>query len=299
MVSVIIPTHNRVELLPRAINSVLNQTYQEIEVIVVSDGSTDGTDALMEKYANNSRIKYINYTPAHGGNYARNTGVKMSNGDYVAFLDDDDEWLPTKIEEQMHIFNTSPNIGLVYTGTNVIYENADLQYKSIVHKSGDLGKEILFKNYIGSTTTVMVRKKVFDEAGLFDEKLSANQDYDLWIRVCQIVNIGVVMKPLVNYYNSINSEQISSNTQKYIDAYNQIDLKYANLLKKLSNKELDVLKANREIDLGLRCLRNCDKISAVKYFINSFKYQFRLSAFFYIILSPLNFKYLLKLRQFK
>jgi glycosyltransferase involved in cell wall biosynthesis len=91
-VSVIIPTHNRAKLLERAIKSVLEQTYANFEIIVVSDGSTDETDLIMQKYKNqDARIKYISYYPAKGANHARNIGIKAAEGEYIAFLDDDDE----------------------------------------------------------------------------------------------------------------------------------------------------------------------------------------------------------------
>ena len=86
MVSVIIPTHNRFKLLFRAIESVINQTYNDIEIIVVSDGSTDDTDVFMQRYLDNSRVKYISYSPARGGNYARNRGIEAAEGEYIACL---------------------------------------------------------------------------------------------------------------------------------------------------------------------------------------------------------------------
>ena len=187
MISVVIPTHNRVDLLPRAIRSVQNQTYKDIEIIVVSDGSTDGTDNLMEELSKKDpRIKYISYHPGHNGNYARNQGIMAAHGEYVAFLDDDDEWLPSKLEEQLKIMESDPEIGLVYTGTHSVYVDDGIEYDSYPIYQGDMSKQILYSNYIGSTTTVMLRRQIFEKSGLFDEELPAIQDYDLWIRVCQL-----------------------------------------------------------------------------------------------------------------
>ena len=117
-ISVVIPTHNRVDLLPRAIKSVLEQTYKDIEIVVVSDGSTDGTDEYMKQYADNPNVKYISYHPGRGGNYARNAGFDAAKGEFVAFLDDDDEWGPTKIEKQVALMEADEEVGLVYTGIN-------------------------------------------------------------------------------------------------------------------------------------------------------------------------------------
>ena len=181
MVTAIITTHNRKDLLERAILSVLNQTYKDIELIVVSDGSTDGTDEFMQKYESDKRVRYISYYPGRGGNYARNTGIKTAKGEYVAFLDDDDEWLPTKIEKQVVKIESDSSIGLVYTGTHSIYVDDNVEFDSCPSLQGDMSKQILYNNFAGSTTTVMLRKSILDKSGLFDEELSAIQDYDLWM----------------------------------------------------------------------------------------------------------------------
>ena len=153
MVSVIITTHNRCNLLERAIQSVLNQIYKDFELIVVADGCTDGTDSLMKKYESEKRIQYIHYSPAKGGNYARNKGVQNSRGEFIAFLDDDDEWLPEKLELQVAKIREDPECVLVYTGIRVVYVNECIEYSSIPKANGDLSKVLLFNNIIGSTST--------------------------------------------------------------------------------------------------------------------------------------------------
>ena len=120
LVSVVIPTHNRADLLPRAIDSVLNQTYSNFEIIVVSDGSTDNTEEVVKSYSDkDSRIRFIGYSPARGGNIARNTGIEAAKGEYVAFLDDDDEWMPEKLKKQIKVMESNPDIGLVI----LVYES--------------------------------------------------------------------------------------------------------------------------------------------------------------------------------
>ncbi len=296
MVSVVIPTHNRVDLLPRAIESVLNQTYKDIELIVVSDGSTDGTDELMAKYANDSRIKYINYKPAQGGNYARNTGIKAAKGEYIAFLDDDDEWFPNKLEEQLEVIESHDNIGLVYTGTHVIYADEGVEYPSIPHASGDLSVKILWANCVGSTTTVMVRKSVLDKVGIFDEKLPALQDYDLWIRICQESRVGVVSKELVNYYNYSNSGQVSSNTKKYEEAFRYLNNKYLNLYDQFSNIERRLHQSDIKIALGERNIRNGKSKEARRLLIESMNIKIQRKAIVAFICSFIPYKYLIRLK---
>ena len=298
MISVVIPTHNRVNLLPRAIKSVQNQTVKDVEIIVVSDGSTDGTDALMHEFERqDKRIRFISYSPGRNGNYARNQGVLASKGEFIAFLDDDDEWLPSKLEQQLMLFESDKSIGLVYTGTHVIYVDEKIEYDSNPKSHGDLSKDILFSNCIGSTTTVMVRTSLLKETGGFDENLPAIQDYDLWIRICQKTKVGVVSSALVNYYNYRSSTQVSSNTSKYKDSYSYLNDKYASLLSQLSKKEKQKRFANIQNGLGKRELRNGSKNRAIRCYLSSLKYEFRKKTLIYIILACLGYKNVLKLRK--
>ena len=114
LVSTIIPTHNRSKMLNRSINSVLNQTYSAIECIVIDDGSTDNTVDVIETQKDD-RLIYVSHKSNRGASAARNTGIRHSNGEYISFLDDDDEWLPTKLEKQVELLTNLPNkIGMVY-----------------------------------------------------------------------------------------------------------------------------------------------------------------------------------------
>ena len=140
-ISVIIPTHNRADILPRAIKSIQNQTCPVDEIIVVSDGSTDNTEKVVQKLAEkDSRIQLIAYYPGHNGNYARNKGLEAATGEFIAFLDDDDEWLPKKTELQMKIFEEEPDVGLVYASQNCIYTDTGITYQTQPMYRGDLSK---------------------------------------------------------------------------------------------------------------------------------------------------------------
>lgn len=299
-VSVVIPTHNRVDLLPRAIRSVQNQTFKDFEIIIVSDGSTDGTDELMENLSQkDSRINYISYYPGHNGNYARNTGIKAAKGEYIAFLDDDDEWLPTKLEVQLKMMESDNKIGLVYTGTHSVYADDGIEYDSFPKFHGDMSKQVLYNNFAGSTTTVMLRRSILDKTGLFDEELPAMQDYDLWIRICQIAKVGVISEPMVNYYNYNNSGQISANFEKYEYAYSYINKKYEGLFSKLTPYEMRRKLAGQKISIGRKAFRIGESKIARDYYVQSMKICFRRRTLFYYFLSFLDFKFLLKIRSLK
>ena len=296
MVSVIIPTHNRVDLLPRAIDSVLNQTYNDIEIIVVSDGSTDGTDAFMQRYEASKRIKYINYSPARGGNYARNTGFNAAQGEFVAFLDDDDEWLPTKIEKQVALMESDTSVGLTYTGINCIYVNEDISYPFIPTLKGDLSKEILFQNCVGSTSSVMLRSS-FCQNCRFDENLQALQDFDLWIAVLQGCKADVVSEPMVNYYNYRNQTQVSSSTAKYIQATEYINKKYTDLFGKLTPQEYKLKRMNDIMLLGNKAMRNNSPKEARKFFCKAFHERPSISPVVSWTLSFFGYKNMLRLKS--
>lgn len=270
-VSVVIPTHNRALLLERAIKSVLNQTYPIDEIIVVSDASEDNTDEMMNVLCREySNVIFHSYRPGRGGNYARNCGIQMSKSKYVAFLDDDDEWHPYKIEKQIDLIKNNHKIGLVCTAMNVLHVKEGLKNIYIPPAPYDCEKDILMGNCIGSTTTVMVKKELFDIVGMFDEKLPALQDYDMWIRLAQITKVGVVNEPCVDYYNYPTTNQISSNTNKYIDAEKMITEKYKHLIGKLSNKDLSKRICYFDMMLSKKGMRNGQQRLAIIYGAKAF-----------------------------
>lgn len=298
MISVVIPTHNRAELLPRAINSVLNQTYEDIEIIIVSDGSTDNTSAIVSSYKQkDSRIKYIELMPGSGSNVARNTGIKASSGEYIAFLDDDDEWMPNKIEKQAQILDNDEQVGLVYTGVRIVYVNEHVEYNSLSRKEGDLRKEILFDNCIGTTSTVIFRKCLIEKSGYFDEKLKALQDYDLWIRICQLCNVAVVPEELINYYNYTGTMQISSSTNKYIEAFATINSKYQRYFEMLSEEEKNIKLHNEYMLLSNKSMRNRNGKLAREYLWKDLKLKINKKALAYYCFSFVPYQYLLKMRS--
>lgn len=299
MVSVVIPTHNRCDTLERAILSVLAQSYHDFEIIVVSDGSTDNTKNLVDELSTkDNRITFVEYFPAKGGNHARNVGIHSSKGEFVAFLDDDDEWYPDKLASQLAVMNSSDKIGLVYTGVCSIFINEGIKYNITKKKSGDLSKDILISNYIGTTSTVMAKKKLLDSVGGFDENLKAAQDYDLWIRISQICEVGVVPEIKINYYNYSGNNQISSVTQKYIEADAYINRKYKHLFEGLSEKEKKERKINTYHAFTNRAMRNGDRKQARKYARMALKERVTARNVAYLICSFVPYKTVLYFRRY-
>jgi len=198
-VSVIIPTYNRAHLVGRAIRSVLNQTYQDFEIIVVDDGSTDNTEEVVKGF-NDDRIRYIRHDENRGGAAARNTGIKAAQGEYIAFLDSDDEWLPEKLERQVKAFEKSDSrVGVIYTGSIAVSQNgeATTDYKAPKLR-GSILRELLISNQIiGGGSNVMVKRELLKKLGGFDEALPSCQDWDLWLRLASICQFDFVDAPLV------------------------------------------------------------------------------------------------------
>jgi len=214
-VSVIIPTYNRAHLIGRAIQSVLNQTYQDFEIIVVDDGSTDNTKEIV-KSLDDKRIRYIRHKENKGGGAARNTGIKAAIGEYIAFLDSDDEWLPEKLECQMKVFkNAGSEVGVVYTGFIYIDELGEYTNgQHIPEKRGWIYEDILVENCVGTASTVLVKRKCFEKAGLFDENLPSCQDWEMWIRLAREHQFDFIEDPLVKYH--IHKSRISTDLEAKI-----------------------------------------------------------------------------------
>src|SRR5262245_1090896 len=209
-VSVIIPTHNRSDFLRDAIASVLGQTYQAFELIVVDDASTETTAEVVETF-DDSRIKLFRHDISKGGSAARNTGIVKSTCDYIAFLDDDDEWLPEKLSRQMEVLLSSPpEVGCVYSGyLGVSRSTGTIAGEHIPSKRGDLSKDLLAGNCVGSASSVVLKRECLEKVGLFDEKLPCSQDYDLWIRISNEFLFECVPEALFKYH--IHENKISTN----------------------------------------------------------------------------------------
>lgn len=251
LVSAIITTHNRCDLLKRAIDAALAQTYRDIEVIVVDDASTDNTADVCREYGDKITYVHISKNESRGGNYARNLGIKVSHGKYCAFCDDDDFWLPKKTEEQMCMFENS-QYGLVYCGLIVDYQSDSqrLAFNRMPNQSikGDVSKKILM-SICCNTSSMIVKKDLLYEVGMFDEELKFWQEYELTIRLAQICEFTFVNKALVSYLcNENDSNRLTNKYREWKTAVSYIHKKHKNLYDNLSFKEKLAVKTMVHID---------------------------------------------------
>jgi glycosyltransferase involved in cell wall biosynthesis len=216
LVSVILPTYNRASMLPRAISSALN--YSNIELIVIDDCSSDETETVVRSFED-PRIIYERLEKNSGGSAARNFGIEISLGEFIAFLDDDDEWLPEKLSRQLAVFeNGSSNLGLVYTG--IIYWQNGSVGRNIPKHKGMIYNLQLREDHILSTSTWLVRKSCFedDRVKLFDERLPARQDYDMSLRILRLYAVDFCAECLVRVYLDV-PQRISRNPEKRVEGH--------------------------------------------------------------------------------
>lgn len=256
MVSIIITTYKRpVDILEKAICSVKNQTYQEWELIIVNDYPNDdklvkSIQRCIEEY-NDNRIRYVVHDKNKGACVARNTGIRLAKGEFIAFLDDDDEWCTDKLEKIIPYFNKS-NVGLVYSDVYFVYPNKTKYHKNTPnHKyKNNPFKALLINNYIGSTSFPVMTKKAVIESGMFNADMKACQDLDLWLRISKKFHINYCPIALTKYYFS--DECITKNINNRIESHEKIISKYnkeyvtdkALLHKKYLNIAADALLTN-------------------------------------------------------
>lgn len=197
LVSVVIPTYNAERYLGAAIESVLGQTATDLEVVVVDDGSTDGTEGVVRSYRD--RVKYLKQENT-GVAVARNRGIAESRATYVAFLDADDTWLPGKLERQLEALKSNGRYRLCYAAHAVVDD--DLRPLGVRHsprRSTMIEDLILLGNVVGSICTVLCERNLFDQAGGFDPGLSQCADWEMWLRLAMLTDFLYLDEPLVTY----------------------------------------------------------------------------------------------------
>lgn len=242
MVSAVITTCKRDKtIVRRAIESVLKQTYPNIEIIVVDDSSSsfEGRDAVSEMVRHIEqetlrKVQYIQHETCLGANAARNTGIKNSSGKFIGFLDDDDEWLPEKIEKQVELMEES-NASIVYCPvymkndtTGELSRGSECKYKGWIYEN------LIMENFIGSTSFPLLKKKDVVEVGCFDVNMQSAQDYDLWLRLSKQFECNYINEEL-GIYHVHKGEQITKNPKKKIAG-----------LRRLNEKNMEYLMQNKK-----------------------------------------------------
>lgn len=273
MVSVIIPTYKRAQYIERAIDSVLRQSYKDIELIIVDDNNPNTSyrtdmEKIMEKYKDNNKVFYIKHETNKNGAAARNSGLKYAKGDYITFLDDDDFFLKNRIENLVKVLNTNKEYDCAYT--NVIKINNN-KIRNIIYarKSGNLQYETLMQNsFLGTGSNIFLRRKAIDELKQFDSSFFRYQDLEFMVRFFRKFNIiavndFTVVKDEESRINGSNPrvlyemlnlffKKYDDDIKKYDDFYNIYYTNYNRLYNKITDKEIKNEIKNKMLLMNLK-----------------------------------------------
>lgn len=216
-ISVILTTYNGSSrgYLSSSIETVLSQSYQNFELLIIDDGSTDNTETTCSSYLVDSRVRYM-FQKNAGLAAARNTGIKASSAELICFIDDDDRWKTKKLERQISFVHTHlrnvHNWGLIFTWTELIDEKGEIIGYRGHGEGGFLYRRMLFGNTVDSPSSVLVKRKVFDRVGLFDEFYRRCQDWDMWLRISKYYQIFPIKEYLVQYRE--HKDRLSSDNKE-------------------------------------------------------------------------------------
>lgn len=257
LVSVVIPTYKRPDKLRRATRSVADQTYPNIELIVVDDHSPKpAEDTLATESFDDLDLVCLRHEENRGANQARNTGIRESDGEYIALLDDDDDWRPEKLSRQVEVFeNSDDDVGVVYTGCE--YDYGDYTRDVIFTCEGDVTEDLLVGKSFGEFSTLMVRTDVVFEAGLPDERFPSWQDREWLIRLSQHTEFRVIRELLTRRHCPEGEERISNNyTEKRDVSFPLLVEKHRDLARSYGRKYERAFLASLLFILGQEALRN-------------------------------------------
>lgn len=253
LISVIIPTYNAADYLEETLQSVLTQSYKLIEVIVVDDGSTDNTEALITKY-NDPRLHYIKQANSGGPAHPRNVGVAASNGEYIAIFDSDDLMMPNKLASQINAFKAVPDAAFCCTNfakiddkgnittpdfwlTNHNFQHLDKSkrdaFGNFYYTPNELTDNLFIHNFI-ATSSMLIRKDVFETLGGFDETLANADDYDMWLRISPLYS-GILIPQVLHQYRLRDGNITSRGIHKLVDGRVAVLKRHIN---KTSNKHI-------------------------------------------------------------
>ncbi len=264
LVSVVIPTYNRASYLKAAVESVQRQTYKNLEIIIVDDASDEETASYISTIRD-ERIKYFRNCINKGGAASRNLGIREAEGEYIAFLDDDDEWLPEKIVKQVEVLENNRNIVVVYTGF-LIKDSKKRDYlgRSKQMKEGNIYDDLLAENCVGTTSTVLIRMKELKNSCMFDERMPSCQDWDLWLSLSSMYEFAHIPEPLVIY--SLHNKRISTDSTATLRGRELLLEKYESDIGQ-DNKVL----AKHHLRIGISNCQTGNRRKGRRYILSSLK----------------------------
>jgi glycosyltransferase involved in cell wall biosynthesis len=298
-VTVIIPTHKRLDSLRLAIESIVNQTLKATEIIIVDDVGDSSVESLVNEYEKFG-TRYIANTEQTGAATSRNIGARNATTNLIAFLDDDDTWFVDKLEKQVSCFSDE-TVGLVYSPMLLVFPDLKIEYKTSPYTDRILLPEILVENKIGGTISVVVRRDWFEKVGGFDARYKAREEYDLWIRLVRsndysVQYCDVLSCRVINVISSSN--RISCNIDNYIEAIDLLNDKFQSDV----NEHLDAgtkkfRKSMQANFLASQAMKTGMQWSGVKYFFTAFTLNPSPGTLAKFLASMFGWKFLILLRS--
>jgi glycosyltransferase involved in cell wall biosynthesis len=220
-VTVIIPSYNREKYIRETIDSALAQTYENIEIVVVDDGSTDRSRGILQGYGNRIRLLEHEGRANRGQSAAINLAMRSTSGEYVAILDSDDVWTVEKIEKQVDYLERHPEIGIVYGNGYAIDENGKILYKLIPpgHREENNPRRMLLECHFNIPSNALVRRSAFDHAGEFDETLRSSQDHDMAIRLLEVTKAAFLDEPMWYYRHHPDTQSSKHSKRRWMNGF--------------------------------------------------------------------------------
>jgi len=297
-VSVIIPTYQYAHFVGQAVESVLAQTYKNYEIILVDDGSTDNTSEVLSNFGD--QISVIYHRENRGLSAARNAGIRVSKGKYVAFLDADDVWMPNKLRLQVKLLDQNSDVGLVFSDMTYFGKRCGSKkraFQEVSPSSGKVFKDLFVKDFI-PMPTVIVRKICFEKVGLFDESLTSCEDHDMWVRIAKFFKVDYVDAPLAKY--RLHERNMSKKREKMLIQFIRVQEKTLKsnpyLLSEVGSTILNRCYKN----LGKFYLGIGERKKARRHFLRYVKlYPYNLSTCFFLLLTFLPSLILVWLKKWK
>jgi len=244
-VSINLCCYNGEKYLREALESIIAQTYKDWELVIINDGSRDSTESIIKKYINKGYPIIYHYQENHGLGYSRNEALKLSSGELIAFIDQDDMWMPEKIEKQVSIFQCDPAVSFVYS--NFLMLNVEKQKKYLVFKksqpSGYVFESFLYHYPVGILTAMVRKDAVLSLSELFDQNLHLSEEYDLFMRLLYVFHAVYLPEPLAVYRIHARMQSVIRG-EEYPDEIEHVMKKIKRLYPGVENKYADAFKHN-------------------------------------------------------
>lgn len=289
LVSVVIPTYGRPKMLLTAVKSVLDQTYSNIELLIADDHSPVSAKETLSSVlpTDLQSVRIIRHDENKGANVARNTGIRNASGEFIAFLDDDDKWEPTKLQRQVITFQkTDDDVGVVYTGQRLINDEGTTTSLLIPRIKGDVTKQLLYGADMVPFSSVMVRSDVIQQAGLPDERFPCWQDREWYVRLSQYCDFEPIPEPLAIRHIGDHDQISDDYMQRRDDAYPLFLEKHQPLAAEYGRICERKMKSSLIRELGKHALRQKNHQESQKQLIKSIvHYPLNVESYLYLLVS--------------